>query len=1578
MSKKLNKKLVFVVGSLVLILGVLGMFWFTMIQGNTERHIRAGDEYMAAGDYRKAAETYGRAVSKKATNLDYLAKFKEAVLKIQPETGNEAGERYQQYLATLESEARAARDDRARWRTSLEAFRTQAEAFDAPGSWSLLGDRAETMLRTVPENGDDAAIGRLYRGYAGFRRFDSLNENERADALADLEAALASSALNALERDLALGTLTRAAIRERARADGIGRRDRIEATQAQLDKLLVRLDAELPEGARADMARYELALRGAIGGGSQDALVGIGDRLVRSASALDESMVTLEAAGVLLRGGQPGLEQAIRLLDGYLAKHPDDLLLRRSFAMILRSEDPVRGREELETVLAAPRPTTSLIAALYETNQAEAAVTLFDLCFDATENASEEDRPKRLEAAIAARDQLAKLFAGAGDDSVLLRTDGKILLLKNDPMGAIIKFNEVFRKGSAVNLELYVLAALANMRVQETGRALELVNGGLSQAPGNIALMKLRAQLELMSARTTDAISTLRAVLSAVPDDADAQRLLTAAQNAFERDSATVAASGGTDAFVEFAARVQQLAETKQFDEARRLVREAQQKSTTPDIRLARIAVAVEVQADDLASAKRLTTEALQEFPGDPALARFNAVLASEDYVERIVALAEGLVDDPVERPIAVYMRLMQTSAALRLQAERERQQGLPGAASSVERADRLAQAATEWRAKADAVDPAHPALLEMDFMVALEARNYPAVEAIAKVADEKGRDRSQGPIFRARALILQNKTQEASQILERAIQSGIDASMVYRTLGASLEQMGNIDGALRNYEESYKRRPADMATVRLLVGALVRSGNSARALEVLRQARSLAGFDEEVGNTWLQLEQQFGDRRLAQRMREGRYRVAPTDLLNATALATLLAMAAPDRDDILTEQGRPSYTENQWNSLDMPSRLRELDRVRDSWRKRAETIFSDILARDPKNIDAAASFAGMLRALGRSADGERVLAKAVEAAGDPAGWRGWVTLGQMQCYMNADDRASQSFANAVRLEDPQTKPATRAIAEMLMGIERFALALGFAQQLAAADPSVESKMRVAECLLRLDRPEEARASFDAAVGSGPREPGTEMLDGAISMAIGDKRRMAGDADGAMTAFTAALAPLQRAKQLAPSVPQPFIQDSMLKRKLFELTGERSRGEEALASADRACAIGANFLPAAANRAEILVVLGDMNGAVAELERFVRIAPASVDARRRLVDLFYSSGQFDRAEETIRAAIGYAPGEPAWHYTLGELQVRRGKLAEAAAAYARADELRPDASTLFRQLDAQIRARDFNGAIQACRRRGELLRTNPVARAYLGTALVALGEKGDGVAALRESFKPVKAAFDGGDSKPMEDWYGAVRLLFSPALLDEAEALVKDVTGGDPTVVGWEYLSFLALGNDSAGPQRVIRYLEPLRDSDYSRIPAFGATFLDRLGTSYYLVGRCGDALKAFERALQYMPNNHAILNNYAYLCVECEKDSKRALPAARMAVQLEPTRGEYLDTLALVLVAEQQWREALDYADRAAKLSNSAAVQLHRAMALKGLDQSASALEALAQAKGLNPDPPTLKSIQELEATLK
>jgi tetratricopeptide (TPR) repeat protein len=127
-----------------------------------------------------------------------------------------------------------------------------------------------------------------------------------------------------------------------------------------------------------------------------------------------------------------------------------------------------------------------------------------------------------------------------------------------------------------------------------------------------------------------------------------------------------------------------------------------------------------------------------------------------------------------------------------------------------------------------------------------------------------------------------------------------------------------------------------------------------------------------------------------------------------------------------------------------------------------------------------------------------------------------------------------------------------------------------------------------------------------------------------------------------------------------------------------------------------------------------------------------------------------------------------------------------------------------------------------------------------------------------------------------------------------------------------------------------------------------------------------------------FERAMAAQPGNHAVLNNYAYLCVECLKDTAKALPAARMAVQLQPTRAEYLDTLGLALITAGNFKEGLDYADRAAKLGNSAQVQLHRAMALKGLNQREPALVALRQAEELNPDPPTKALISELLASLK
>lgn len=1577
MAQKLNKKLVFVVGSLVLLVVLGGAVTLVLrFKYDAERHIRAGDDAMAAGDFRKAADGYGRAVSKKASNLDYLAKFRSAIEQITPETDNEARERYQQLLGVYAAEARVARDDIARWRTFLGAVREQSEAFDNVQTWKGFADRGDDMLRSVGDEGLPAALARLYRGYAGFRRIDSLNDTERAAVVADLEFAAGNKDLTPLERDLAVGSLARLAVRDRAIASGAGRADRIEATQAALDKAMARAEADAPDGLRTLIARLELALF--LGQGKrEDAVVSdAAEKLGARALVIGDPTAIIEVAQILARGGGVGGEEAQSMLGAFVAQHPDQWLHRRIFASTLRGSDSKSARRELQAVLDSPRPKTGLLAALYESNRVAASIALFDVAFDETEKATGADKEAAILAMSAARDSIAKSLEGAADQSAVLRADGKLALQKGDVMGAIIKFNEIFKKGSQIDLELYVLAALANTRVQEIGRALELVSSGLALSPNNTALLRLRARLELTSARTGDAVNTLRSILAVYPEDKEAADLLAQALQVQAADPTKATASDGV---LELAGQIQALAEAKDFDGARRMLAEARSKGRDNDPRFVRIAAAIEMQSNNLDAARQLVREGIAQSPSDAGLIRLNALLSSDDIVQRVIALSEGALEDPKERVILTYLRLEQTGESVSEQAEREKRLGLATAGQTAQNAEKLQAAAREWRAKAEQADRAHPGLLESDFNRALRSKDYTAAEALAKIADEGGRDRTQGPIFRARALMAQDRMQEAATVLERAIQSGVDASMIYRTLGAALERLGNTEAAVRNYEESYKRRPSDMATVRLLVGALVRSGNPQRGLEVLRQARSLAGFDDEVGNTWLTLEQQLGDRRVAQRMREARYRLAPSDADNAIAFASMLALSAPDREDVIADNGKPVYTENQWNSMDTAQRTTELDRVRDEWRKRSEEIFLQILARDPASVDAANAYSGMLRMLGRLSDAEAVLKSAVDKGGAAAGWRGFMMLGQLQCFLQADDRARQSFAEAIRREDPKTRDATRSVVDLLMAIERYQLAYEYLEPLVAFDPGRNMKMRQSECLLRLNRAVDARAAFDGAgQAGGAREIGEELLDGAISVAVGDQLRLTGDINGAKAAFEKAIAPYQRAKQLGPAIPQPFIQDAMLKRKLFELTGDRTRGEEALAAADRATSIGATFYPACAARSEVLVALGDLNGAIGEIERYLRIVPTAVDARRRMVDLLYSNNALDRAEESLRQAIGYAPGEPAWHYTLGDLLARRGRLDEAAACYARADTLRPDPATFFRQLDALIRSKNYRGAIDACRAHGDLIRNSAVARGYLGAALVAIGEKGDGVSTLRESFAVAKQSFDAGDARMMQDWFGAVRLIFAPGLLNEAEALLKDVSNGDPTPVGWEYLSFLALGNDSAGPAKVIAYLEPLADRDYSKTPEFASVLFDRLGTSYYLSGQCEKSLSTFEKALRYTPNNHAVLNNFAYLCIECLKDAQKAMPAARLAVQLQPTRAEYLDTLALVLVTAKQYQEGLDYADRAAKLGDSAPVQLHRAMALVELGRDSQAREALRRAAELNPDPPTKASIDQLLTRVK
>ncbi|MFM7258987.1 MAG: tetratricopeptide repeat protein, partial [bacterium] len=1411
----------------------------------------------------------------------------------------------------------------------------------------------------------------------GMRRLDSLDEPQRLKTVEDLKAAAASKDLTAVERDRVLGSLARIATDDYARARGAGRSDRLEAANAAANTALATAIAECPEGVVTATADLERAVVDADGNLDSPALEAKIKALASRALASGNPMTVYSTTSILVRSGALGLEEGVRLLREFLAKNPDELLHRRILASLLRFQDREAALVEIQTILDAKRPAVGLVAASFEANRADAAILRFDLLFDGVDAMQGEERKKGIEQLVETRDELAKTLVGVADDSPLLRIDGKIAAARRDFANAVIKFNEVFKKGSAVDLELYIIAAFAHLELGETGRALDLLNGGLQVSPNNPQLLKMRVTLEMRTGRVRDALETVALLKERAPTDPIVLELERSVLAVREADPASGQGRGNSQS-IDALSRVQTAIDAKDFDGARRLIEELRKSSPTPNIAVERFAIAVEVQAGDSDRARRMIDQALIAFPKDPALQRFRALFASDDPVERIVILTEGTIEEQPLRTIVTYLRLLQSAIAVRQTAERETRLGQASAAKSVATLQRLEAGVKEWRAKSEAADRVHPILLEADFRDAIDRNDFAGAAAVIALAKQSKRDPAQTVLLESQLFAAQGKMREATAQLENAIQSGIDSSVVFRALGSILEQSGNMDSAQRQYEEAYKRRPDDMQTVRQLVGALVRGGNTQRALEILREARQLAGLDGEVSEVWLGLEAQLGDRPMAMRMRENQYRVAPSDTRNALALANLLASANPDRPDVTNERGQESYSEQQWAQLDQATRYTALERTRAQWRKRAEDIFLGIQRREPGNLDVASSYSQLLRVLGRRDESVRLLSDAVKAAGDAAGWRGNVMLGSLLLQVDRDADARAAFLEATRMEDMATRDATQTVVDVAFTAERYAMALEFLEPIARESKDRSLRLRLAEVQLRANDSSKARATFEAAVAGATRDVGMEMLDGAIAMAMGDEMRASGRIAEARTAYEACLAPYSRAKTLAPYAPQPFIQDAMAKRKLFELTGDAARGQEALAAADRAVALGGATLVASATRSEILLAVGDVTGAVAELERFLRINPNSIEARRRLVDIHERTGSIDRAEDVIRSAISLMPGDPAWHIALGDLMIRRARFVDAASSFERADLLQPLDEVFFRELNARIRAKDYRGAVAASRRRPEIVRSSPTARTYVGVALVGGDERAEGITTLTESYREARAAFDKGDARLLGQWYEAVALLYTPATRADAEGLFRQLGNGQPDVLGASVLADLAMGDPSAGPAKAAEYLSIVKTTDFKSIEGLGAQMFDRYGSLLYVAGKCPEAIAAFELGLKLAPNADTLLNNYAYLCGDCLKDAKKGLEASRLAVQLNPSRSEYLDTLGSLLILDGKHAEALEVLLRASALANGAPVQYHLAQAYNALGRSAEARAALEAAQKLNPDPQTKAGIEQLAKELK
>ncbi len=1588
MATRVNKKLLFVVLTCTAITaGVVGVLGLQAYRADATRFIRAGDAEAAKGDFRKASAQYGRAIGKQPNNVEFHTKFIDASRKVVPETANEAGEKYNQLVASLRKRAQIARTNPELWHALLDEIRNQCEFFSSVPQWQFLYNLVGSDLVSVLAADDPLMpMAKAYHGYAQSQRVEGLAPEEVDLATAELESAIEKG--QGAELDLAYGALLSIRHSQALALATAGKNLQAEAAWKTHDELLAKALAAMPDGIEVRRAEFlRLITRRDAGDKTVDqaAIKAAIDRLATMALASDNGTAVYVVLRAIGASGPAGNQPSVALLDAYLAKHPESLLHRRVLAKILQGVDLARAEAEAKTVLTSAQQPIGFTSAAQDDLRVDAAQQIFDLHFNQLGTAADDKARKETLARLEAdRNQIADLIKGLPDDSVLIKTDGKLAFAKGDHATAAVRFNEVVRRGSMVDAELFSLASANAEAMNSPGQALIYLDEAIKlslerkSSPFVIAaFLERKGILEHSLGRYQEAIRTLGPIVERDPSRGRAKAVLA--------DSIKAVQSGAMpskdDPILQAVSRAQAAFDRKDYATAREAMMPLLEKSPY-DLRLIKALIQTEYADGKKEAALALVDRGLAIDPADRDLVRWKASIPTDDPVVRVEAAIAQLYPNDPERSVWTYVRMENLLDGTK-KASEDLAQSNPAESKRLAGLVPSLQAATDsWRGKALAADAQHPAIHDHEFSKAIDSKDWKAAEAAISAAETAKRDPTLPLMLRARLAVAQGNYGQAADLSRRALDSNVDTADVWRILGFAQDQMGDVASAVHSFGEAYKRNPKDMNVVRGYVAVLTKSGERGQALTILREARRVAGDDTTILDLWTNLEAEIGDRRMARGMRETRYTLFPGDTGNALALASLLAESQPERADVTDTKGAEKFTDPQWRALDEATRAKELDRIRDDWRARSDAIFKQLLDADPGNVDLNLLRAAIYRKQAKYAEAEAALKGMIARAGDKPSALMYVALGVH--YAETDDlaKATVAFDEAVKRQDPATREADASIGEYWFQKTQWERAIPFMQRYAEVAKTPNVAMRLAETYARLHQYDKARQQLASAAAGGKHDPVIDQLEASICEGRGDELASQGKKDDAFKSYGEAIEAIKRAREAAANNPIVYVQEAVFLKKQFDVSGDRTRLDAAMAAADKAVKLRADLWPAAQAKAELYLAASDAPSCVAELERFAKAAPSNADGRRRLLEILVALGNSGRAIEAAREAIALSPNDPQWRVALGEIELRAGHLDEAIVAYEAADKLRPSSEYLHRLTDLRLRKTPptWSTVLASLRERPDDVRNSPYLQSAIGAALVNTKDEKKGLDAMRESYRFAKRAVAEGiqSSNVIDGWYSNLRLVYPAARSAEVETFVNEVSEGKPDATDYRWLAESWFASGGNGAARTVELAAKGLAIDSKKDPELTARLYDMTGSAKYSLGDCKGALDAFRSASAALPQEPSLLNNFAFLVGECGDNMKEGIEAARKAIQLAPARAEYHDTLGFLIYKDGNPKEATETLMRSLKIAPSASANFHLAQILLEAGQKDEARTYLNAAGDLKPDPVLQKQINALIEKLR
>jgi tetratricopeptide (TPR) repeat protein len=361
-----------------------------------------------------------------------------------------------------------------------------------------------------------------------------------------------------------------------------------------------------------------------------------------------------------------------------------------------------------------------------------------------------------------------------------------------------------------------------------------------------------------------------------------------------------------------------------------------------------------------------------------------------------------------------------------------------------------------------------------------------------------------------------------------------------------------------------------------------------------------------------------------------------------------------------------------------------------------------------------------------------------------------------------------------------------------------------------------------------------------------------------------------------------------------------------------------------------------------------LYLSGDRHAARVELSRALEVDANLLEARKLLTRTLADLGEIDLAIEEGRRLLRVHPNEDDVRILVAQALARQQKLAEARQALERIPEERRGAEVLFALGRVALLEGNSEAAHELLRRAAE---AQPGQPEILGTLLDLETRLGR----IEESVARLEAAV-----AESPDVAGLVRLQGLAYLRagrgEEAEERLRRAIELDPNdLVAYRLLGGV-LSHSGRGGETIATYRQAIQ----ARPDAAHLHYV--LATLYEDRGENAEALAEYEEAVRLNPGLGLAKSNLAYLLAESGRDLDRALTLAREAKALLPEQPEVTDTLGWVLYKKGIPRAALSYLKEAeagypASDPGRGLVQYHLAVAYEARGEPKRAREALERA---------------------